>query len=86
VASYEAHLGILDDNVIHENCQMEIENLNMQLTAAQSDVTNISIEKNKLESEVQTLRMQLQSVNRNVSVRIEIKFNKRKQAQPKSPG
>jgi uncharacterized protein (DUF3084 family) len=67
VASYEAHLGILDEGVVHEQCQLQVDNLNIQLQAANQDVTNISIEKNKLENELSSLRLEMRSLRESKS-------------------
>jgi uncharacterized protein (DUF3084 family) len=55
-------MGMIDEQVIHTNCLMQIENLNQQLQMAQQDVTNISLEKNKFENEVISLRQELSSL------------------------
>ena len=68
---------------MHEECLAQINNLteqinglNQELESAQRDVTNISLVKNRLESEVISLRTQLQSVSKNV-VRITAEIEQR---------
>ena len=61
-------MGMIDDEVIHEQCMVEINSLNQQLINSQKDVTNISVEKNRLENELNSLTIQLENMQKNVSV------------------
>ena len=55
-------MGLIDDEVIHEGCLMQIENLNQQMQAAHQDVTNISLEKNRIENQLNLLRAEMKSL------------------------
>ena len=55
-------MGLIDDEVIHEGCLMQIENLNQQMQAAHQDVTNISLEKNRIENQLNLLRVEMKSL------------------------
>ena len=61
-------MGIIDDEVIHEQCMIEINSFNQQLMNSKKDVTNISVEKNRLENELNSLTIQLEKMQKNDSV------------------
>ena len=64
-------MGLIDDEEIHENCMMEVNNLNQQIISIQNESTQTNLEKNRLETLVHKLRAELQNLkssHSNISV------------------